>query len=90
MGFTIEFTPLAQKDFGKLPQEVRSRVLKKIEGLGNNPRPKGAKKLHLKGESELWRVRWGDYRVVYSIENDRLVIAIVRVGHRKDVYRRLN
>lgn len=53
--------------------------------LEANPRPPGAKKL--RGESDLWRVRVGDYRILYSIEEARLVVLVVKIGHRREVYR---
>jgi mRNA interferase RelE/StbE len=64
---------------------MRARVDRKVDALAENPRPAGAKKL--KGSSELWRVRAGDYRVIYSIHDDVLLILVVKIGHRGDVYR---
>ena len=57
----------------------------RIVALEVNPRPPGARKL--RGESELWRVRVGDYRILYSIEEARLVVLVVKIGHRREVYR---
>ena len=64
---------------------TRRRILRAIIALEVNPRPPGAKKL--RGESELWRVRVGDYRILYSIEEARLVVLVVKIGHRREVYR---
>jgi mRNA interferase RelE/StbE len=62
------------------------KVLERIETLGENPRPAGAEKL---AGVELWRIRQGNYRIVYSIEEDTLTVWIVKVGHRREVYRKI-
>jgi mRNA interferase RelE/StbE len=72
------------KQIKKLPQQVIKRVLKEIDGLGNNPRPLHYKKLI--GE-DLFRIRVGDYRVIYAIDDTQRCVVIVRVGHRREVYR---
>ena len=56
-----------------------------MDALAANPRPKGVKKLS--GPDDLYRIRVGDYRIVYQIHDDRLIVLVVRIGHRKDVYR---
>jgi mRNA interferase RelE/StbE len=56
-----------------------------MDGLGKEPRPKGVKKLA--GAEDLYRIRVGDYRVVFQIQDDRLMVLVVRIGHRKDAYR---
>jgi mRNA interferase RelE/StbE len=73
-----ELEALAKKDLRK--------VLERIEALGENPRPAGAEKL---AGVELWRIRQGNYRIVYSIEDDALTVWVVKVGHRKEVYRKI-
>jgi len=70
-----------------LPQDVRQRIDARIQSLADNPRPPGVEKLG--GEERLYRVRVGDYRVVYSIEDDVLLVLVVRIGHRGEVYRKL-
>ena len=65
-------------------RKLRQRVAEHIRALGDNPRPPGCKKLS--GE-ERYRIRCGVYRVVYGIEDDRLIVFVVKVGHRKDIYR---
>ncbi len=85
MRYTIEFRPAAARDFRKLSADVRPRLAKKIDALATTPRPNGAKKLA--GETELYRVRVGDYRIIYQVEDARLVVLVVRVGHRRDAYR---
>ena len=63
----------------------RQRIVRRISGLGDDPRPPGCQKL-AGGESR-YRVRQGRYRIVYSIEDSELIVEVVRVGHRKDIYR---
>lgn len=72
------------KQIKKLPQQVLKRVFKEIDGLGNNPRPPNNKKL---AGDNLFRIRVGDYRVIYSIDDTNRYVVIVRVGHRREVYR---
>jgi mRNA interferase RelE/StbE len=74
----------AEKEIAKLPQAIRQRVVDAILSLESDPRPHGSQKLA--GE-DAYRIREGDYRVVYSIEDEIVTVTIVRVGHRSDVYR---
>ncbi len=73
-----------QRVIAALPTTDSRRVLMAIKALADSPRPPSATKL--RGE-DLWRIRVGDYRVVYAVEDQRLVVTIVRVGHRREVYR---
>lgn len=68
----------------KLPPNEQARIAKKIDALSNDPRPSGIKAL--KG-NDLMRLRVGDYPIIYQIEDDRLVVLIVKLGHRREVYR---
>jgi len=70
-----------------LPKAVLRRVDSAILALATNPHPPGSRKLQ--GEEDLYRVRVGDYRVIYRIEEDRLVVVVVNVGNRRDIYRSL-
>jgi len=81
--YSVEFSANVRKDFRKIAKADAARILKKIQDLSVVPRPPGSKKL--KGE-ELFRIRIGAYRVIYEIEDARLVVFIVRVKHRKDAY----
>jgi mRNA interferase RelE/StbE len=83
--YLIRFKSSAARQLDGLDGAVRTRIDRKIDDLTENPRPAGAKKLQ--GSSELWRVRAGDYRVVYSIQDDVLLVLVVNIGHRRDVYR---
>ncbi len=86
MAYRIEFTPKAYRQFVDLPRKAQARLDLQIEALAANPRPHGVKKLS--GEENLYRIRWGDYRVVYQVrEKDRIVL-IAKIGHRREVYRR--
>jgi mRNA interferase RelE/StbE len=84
--YRIEFRPAAERSFLKLPPSVRIRLQPQIEGLAAEPRPHGAKKLT--GSRDRWRIRVGDYRVVYEIHDDVLLVLVLAAGHRSDVYRR--
>ncbi len=74
----------AAKELSKFPKVVNNRLFKGILNLGKNPRPKGAKKLIA---SENWRIRIGEYRIVYSIDEIIHLIDVRKVGHRKDIYK---
>lgn len=83
--YTIEFRPAAARAFRNLPTDVRRRLTKKIDALATVPQPDGVKTLA--GGEELYRIRVGDYRLVYQIRAAVLIAAVVRVAHRRDVYR---
>ena len=86
MSYRVEFTSAAARQVRKLPRTVRNRVLDAIEDLGDDPRPHGAKKLV--GEQTAWRIRIGDYRVIYDVFDTDLIVSVVRAAHRRDVYDR--
>jgi len=81
--YNIEIKKSATKEIEKLPKATLKKVVDKIQSLANTPRPVGCKKLTA---DEKYRVRVGDYRILYSIEDKKLVIYVVKVGHRKKVY----
>jgi mRNA interferase RelE/StbE len=85
MAYRIEVTPRARKDLRALPKRERQRIAEQIDALTTDPRPTGCKKL--KGREDFYRIRVGDYRVVYQIEDEVLLILIVRVGDRKEIYK---
>lgn len=83
--YQIILSRSAEKDLDKLPAPTVKRVAKAIDGLAEDPRPSGCKKL--KGTDEnLWRIRIGDYRVVYAIADEIKIVDVRRVRHRKEVY----
>jgi mRNA interferase RelE/StbE len=84
LNYSIEFKKSAVKELYKLPKKEIVRIAELIENLSKNPRPTGCKKL--KGYSNLWRIRSGDYRVIYSIEDIILVIEILLIVNRKEAY----
>lgn len=86
MSFRVEFTSAAARQVKKLPKPARDRVLDAIEDLADDPRPHGAKKLV--GEQTAWRIRVGDYRVIYDVLDAALTVTVVRAGHRRNVYER--
>lgn len=82
--YSVEFDDEAVGDLDNLPQKARSQILKAVTNLTSNPRIGNVKPL--KGYKGIYRLRTGDYRIIYSIEDDVLVVIIVAVGHRKDIY----
>lgn len=83
--YAVEFKPSAARQFRRLDRPIQVRISSAIDALAQNPRPSGVEKL--RSEEELFRIRVGDYRVVYQIADERLFVLIVRVGHRKEIYR---
>ena len=86
MRYRIEVAPAAFRQLRKLDPAARRRVQAAIELLADQPRPSGAKKL-AGGDGE-WRVRTGDYRIVYEVHDDVLLVLVIAVGHRRDIYQR--
>ena len=86
MTYRVEFATAAAREIHKLPRRVRDRLLDAIEDLVEDPRPHGAKKLV--GEKTAWRIRVGDYRVIYDVFDDALTVTIVRAAHRREAYAR--
>ena len=82
--YKIFFRKSVWKDFESIPKKELNRILEKIESLSENPRPSGSQKL---SGQERFRIRQGRYRIIYSIQDDELTVWVVKVGHRKDVYR---
>jgi mRNA interferase RelE/StbE len=85
LGYTIQFKPAALRQLEKLPRNLQKRIASRIEALHDDPFPSGCKKLF--GESDTWRVRIGNYRVIYRVHRDVLLILVITIGHRRDVYR---
>ena len=82
--FTVTFARSARKDLERLHSTIVNRIFPKIAALGKNPRPAGC--LKLKGSGDLWRIRVGDYRVLYSINDADEVVDISAVRHRREAY----
>jgi len=83
--YTIQFKPLALRQLEKLPREAQRRLGAKIEALRDDPFPAGCKKMV--GIPDTCRIRAGDYRVVYQVHRGVLIVLVLTVGHRRDVYR---
>lgn len=82
--YKVYFKESVEKDLSAIPKKDLQKVLRRIEALAKDPRPQGHEKLT---GQERYRVRQGHYRIVYSIQDDVLTVWIVKVAHRKDVYR---
>ena len=85
MTYRIEFRPAAMRELAKLETSTRRRIAATLESLGKNPRSPGVEKL--KGHDHRYRVRCGDYRIIYEIEDRVLIILVLRISHRRQVYR---
>ena len=83
--YTLTFAGSARKELESLDESLVNRIFPKIELLAKEPRPHGCQKL--RGDRFLWRIRIGDYRVVYGIYDDKKTIDIIAVRHRRDAYR---
>lgn len=83
--FRIEISATAERQLKKLRREAQNGISKAILELANDPFPRGTRKL--RGYDDVYRIRVGVYRILYSVENDKLIIIILKIGHRKDVYR---
>jgi mRNA interferase RelE/StbE len=83
--YQIEIKTSAKKELARLPRQIAEKVVERIKWLADNPRPDGCKKL--RGEDSVYRIRVGDYRVVYSIVDQYLIIEVIRIRHRREVYK---
>ena len=83
--FKIEISATAERQLKKLPREAQGGISRAILNLAKDPFPRGTRKL--RGYEDVYRIRVGVYRILYSVENDRLIIIILKIGHRKDIYR---
>ena len=84
--YRIEVRRRAQRALDKLPKSDFQAVIEAIKDLAQTPRPRGIEKVKSTG---LWRIRQGDYRIVYAIDDKESLVIIVRVGHRREIYRAL-
>ena len=86
MAYTVELSNRAKRDLASFSAETQTRIVKALRTLEANPRPSGIEKL--KGEENAYRLRVGDYRILYEIYDKVLVVLVVKIGHRRDVYRK--
>jgi mRNA interferase RelE/StbE len=83
--YSVELTRTAEKQLRRIAKRDRNRLVEAIRGLVDRPRPHGARKLQ--GYDHVYRIRVGQYRVVYEILEDRVIVIVLKVGHRKDIYK---
>jgi mRNA interferase RelE/StbE len=86
--FALVIEPKPRKALEKLDQRSQARIFSAMKLLTANPRP--SKAMQMVGFESFWRIRVGDFRVIYTVRDQELVILVVSIGHRKDVYRKLN
>ena len=84
MSYALVIERAAQKSLAKISPPHRGRVIRAIEGLATDPRSQGVKKLRRR---EAWRLRVGTYRVIYEIDDDDLIVLVIRIRHRREAYR---
>jgi mRNA interferase RelE/StbE len=83
--YRIEVSATAERQLRKLAKPEQKRIVNTIRQLAIEPRPRGSRKLH--SYNDIYRVRTGKYRIIYSIEDRRLLVIVLKLGHRKDIYR---
>lgn len=85
MSYSIVFVPSAQRSLQQIEKRDQKRIVARIDALAEDPYPPGARKLS--GGTAEFRIRIGDYRVIYSVNDVEILVVVIRIGHRKDVYR---
>jgi mRNA interferase RelE/StbE len=85
MAYAILLAPPAERQLKALAEAIRKRIVQRLRTLRENPRPHGVKKLA--GEDDLYRIREGDYRIIYTVRDRELIVLVVKIGSRKEVYR---
>lgn len=83
-GYELIVRHSVRKDVEKIPQKDLTRILNKLEALRNDPKPAGCVKL---SGSEYYRIRQGDYRIIYEVQGKVLIIVLIKIGHRREVYK---
>lgn len=84
--YSVTYGSSARKELGKLDKQVARRIARSVAGLGNDPRPVGSRRLV--GYDDLWRIRIGDYRVIYTIQDAELIVLALRIAHHRAAYRK--
>ncbi|PTL36793.1 hypothetical protein CLG94_02635 [Candidatus Methylomirabilis limnetica] len=82
--YTLDIKPSARKELERLSDKLLANLVSRIDGLVVSPRPSACKKL--RGYKDLWRIRFGDHRIVYIIDDDHKTVSVTRIAHRRDVY----
>ena len=83
--YSLDIKRSAAKELAELPKQDRARIITRIQALSHEPRPAGCERL---SGQERYRIRQGDYRILYEIHDDALIVMVVKIGHRRDVYRK--
>ena len=86
--FIVKFAKSAKKEFNKLPSKIQDRIVEALKLLSINPFSELLKIKKLKGQEELYRIRIGNYRLVYEVQNNELIVHLVKIGHRREVYKK--
>jgi mRNA interferase RelE/StbE len=84
MAYSILLAPAAERQLRSFIPALQKRLVKRMKSLRNNPRPQGVKKLA--GDDDLYRIREGDYRIIYTIQDKALIVLVLKIGDRKEVY----
>ena len=85
--YKVDIRRREQRALDRLPANDHRAVLSTLLGLANNPRPRGVEKV--RGKSGWWRIRQGDYRIIYDVNDEQKLVTVVRIGHRREIYRSL-
>jgi mRNA interferase RelE/StbE len=85
MAYSVLLAPPAERQLRTFAPAIQKRLVKRMKALQHTPRPPGVKKLA--GEEDLYRIREGDYRIIYTIQDKELIVLVVKIGDRKEVYR---
>jgi mRNA interferase RelE/StbE len=85
--YAVSFRRSAEKDLQRLDDNVQGRILQAVDGLEKNPRPFGFRKLQGRRRDDAFRIRVGDYRIVYTVDDSSKVVTVERIRHRREVYR---
>jgi mRNA interferase RelE/StbE len=86
--YQIKWKNSAKKELKSLAKEIIPKIIKTVESLAENPYPTGIKKMV--GSNNTYRIRVGEYRIIYNIESNLLIIEIIKIGHRQGVYKKIN
>ncbi len=86
--YTVEFVKSAQKEFDLLDDKLQAKTAEALKLLAQNPFSELLNVKKLKGVDSLYRIRLGDYRVIYELRNEQLIVLVIKIGHRREVYRR--
>jgi mRNA interferase RelE/StbE len=84
--YTVQLAPAAKRQLRKLDRSIQERIVRRLDKLEKDPRPSGVEKME--GDESTYRIRMGEYRIVYEIRDKVLVVLVLKVGHRREVYRR--